>query len=338
VTGKISLGELRRTLERVLLEEGFEEERAGSCALLFAEASRDGVHSHGLNRFPRFVRMIRNGCVDPRARAERVGGAAAMERWDGRRGPGNLNAQECMGRAIELAREHGIGCVALGNTNHWMRAGSYGWQAAEAGMIGICWTNTMPNLPQWGSVLPLLGNNPLVIAVPREGGHVVLDMAMSQFSYGALEGYAARGESLPVAGGFGADGALTTDAAAVLESGRPLPIGYWKGSGLALLLDLVAATLAGGSATHQLSPQPELETDLSQTFIAFAPGAAGGDGTGTIAEEVVRALQRADGGARYPGERVLDERRRSLAEGVTVDPDVWRWVSGPREAREQPPG
>jgi 3-dehydro-L-gulonate 2-dehydrogenase len=83
-----------------------------------------------------------------------------------------------------------------------MRGGTYGWQAAEAGVIGICWTNTMPNLPPWGGGEPCLGNNPLVIAVPRKGGHVVLDMAMSQFSYGALESYRSRGEMLPVDGGF----------------------------------------------------------------------------------------------------------------------------------------
>ena len=101
-------------------------------------------------------------------------------------GPGNLNAQASMSRAMALGREHGIGCVALGNTNHWMRGGTYGWQAADAGMIGICWTNTLANLPAWGAKMPGLGNNPLVIAVPRPEGHVVLDMAMSQFSYGAL--------------------------------------------------------------------------------------------------------------------------------------------------------
>jgi 3-dehydro-L-gulonate 2-dehydrogenase len=97
-----------------------------------------------------------------------------MERWDGRRGPGNLNAHASMARAIALAREHGVGCVALANTNHWMRGGSYGWQAAEAGVIGICWTNTLANVPPWGASEPRIGNNPLVVAVPRADGHVVL--------------------------------------------------------------------------------------------------------------------------------------------------------------------
>ena len=75
-----------------------------------------------------------------------------------------------MARAIALARAHGIGCVALANTNHWMRGGSYGWQAADAGVIGICWTNTLANLPPWGAADPRIGNNPLVIAVPRAAG------------------------------------------------------------------------------------------------------------------------------------------------------------------------
>lgn len=79
-----------------------------------------------------------------------------------------------------------------------MRGGTYGWQAADAGVIGICWTNTRPNLPPWGASDPRIGNNPLVIAVPRASGHVVLDMAMSQFSYGALSSYRMRGELLPV--------------------------------------------------------------------------------------------------------------------------------------------
>src|SRR5207245_1614278 len=115
----------------------------------------------------------------------------ALERWDGRRGAGMLNAARATDRAVTLARTHGVGVVALGNTNHWMRGGGYGWRAADAGVVLLCWTNTLPNLPPWvpnGSAPPRLGNNPLVVAVPRaDGRHVVLDMAMSQFSFGALE-------------------------------------------------------------------------------------------------------------------------------------------------------
>jgi|SRR5205807_1202628 len=266
---RVSYTDLLATLVRVLLKIGFDNERAARCAQLFAESSRDGVYSHGLNRFPLFVSMAQSGIVDIHAQPELVSSSGALERWDGRVGVGNLNAYHCMDRAIALARLHGVGCVALANTNHWMRGGTYGWQAAEAGVIAICWTNTCPNLPPWGARQPRVGNNPLVIAVPRSDGHVVLDMAMSQFSYGTLAAYRMRGELLPVEGGFDTEGQLTRVPGAIEASKRPLPIGYWKGSGLALMLDLVAGTLSGGWTTYQIAPEPARETRLSQIFVAF---------------------------------------------------------------------
>jgi 3-dehydro-L-gulonate 2-dehydrogenase len=233
-----------------------------------------------------------------------------------------------MERAIAISREHGIGCVALANTNHWMRGGSYGWQAAEAGAIGICWTNTLPNLPPWGASDPRIGNNPLIIAVPRASGHVVLDMAMSQFSYGALASYRKRGEPLPVEGGFDSVGNLTRDPAAIEASKRPLPIGYWKGSGLSLLLDMVAALLSGGCATHQIPAESERETKMSQVFFAIDPAAAAQSGApNDIADQIIAHLQRhsspSEGEVRYPGQRVLQTRKQNLAEGIPVDPEIW---------------
>jgi 3-dehydro-L-gulonate 2-dehydrogenase len=312
---RVPFEELQAVLTRALAARGMTAERAARSARLFVEASRDGVPSHGLNRFPRFLRMIDNGSVDVQAEPVRVASFGALERWDGRRGPGNLNAWTSMSRAIELARLHGIGCVALANTNHWMRGGAYGWQAADAGFAAVCWTNTLANLPPWGAREPRIGNNPLVVAVPRAGGHVVLDMAMSQFSVGGLMARAARAERLPVAGGYDAAGALTDDAQAILDSQRLLPIGYWKGSGLSLMLDLLAAGLAGGQATHQIAMDPERETGLSQTFIAFAH-------VEPIADAVLASFRGVGGDARYPGERVLVDRDRSVREGVEVDAPV----------------
>jgi 3-dehydro-L-gulonate 2-dehydrogenase len=320
---RVSFDELHHTLRRALLKVGFEQGRAELCARLFAETDRDGVHTHGLNRFPRFMEMIGKGLVDVTAYPVCVAAHGALERWDGRSGPGNLNAHELMARAVELSRQHGVGCVALRNTNHWMRGGSYGWQAAEAGALAFCWTNTLPNLPPWGGVRPLLGNNPLVIAAPRPKGHFVLDMAMSQFSYGTLAAYRERGEQLPVAGGFDKEGQLTRDPAAIEESGRPLPVGFWKGSGLALLLDTAAALLSGGLATHQIPPDPLEETRLSQVFLAFDLSGLGGMETASrVADSIVESLE----GVRYPGERTLQIRRENMEKGIPVDPEVWEKV------------
>ncbi len=321
-----------QTLAGVLCKLGFSAERAQTCARLFTETTCDGVYSHGVNRFARFVAMIGNGCIDVHAEPRRLGGFGALERWDGLKGPGNLNAQTSMARAMELSREHGLGCVALANTNHWMRGGTYGWQAAEAGLIGVCWTNTMPNLPPWGGVEPCIGNNPLIIAVPRPGGHVVLDMAMSQFSYGALESYRMRGELLPVDGGFDADGNLTRDPGAIEQTQRPLPVGYWKGSGLSMVLDMVAATMSLGNATHQLVADPLLETRISQMFLAMNPAAlADGAQAAAIAGEIVASVHRcrpeeAGREVRYPGEKTLQIRAENRKLGLPIDAAIWAQI------------
>jgi 3-dehydro-L-gulonate 2-dehydrogenase len=315
----------------VLMKNGFTPEKAERCALLFAEASRDGVYSHGLNRFPVFIDFIRKGYVRPEAEPVLVEQMGAVERWDGNSGPGNLNAQASMARAIQIAKQYGIGCVAIRNTNHWMRAGSYGWQAAEAGCIGICWTNTMPNMPPWGAKESKLGNNPLVVAVPREGGHIVLDIAMSQFSYGKLGIHAQSGEPLPVDGGFDREGRLTRDAAAIAESRRPLPIGYWKGSGLSFVLDLVATMLSGGNSTSDIG-QLKAERNLSQVFIAFDMSRLPDQSSlRSKLEEMIADLHSAQpdeqgGKARYPGEGAIQTRERNLRDGIPVEPSIWQRV------------
>ncbi len=330
---RIPFQEVQSKLASLLRGLGFSGARAELCARLFAETTCDGVYSHGVNRFARFAAMARNGSVDPGAEPRVAARFGAMERWDGQCGPGNLNAHAAMERAITLSRGHGIGCVAMASTNHWMRGGTYGWQAADAGVIGICWTNTMPNVPPWGGVEPAIGNNPLVIAVPRAKGHVVLDMAMSQFSYGALESYRRRGELLPVDGGFDAEGKLTRDPGAIEQSQRLLPVGFWKGSGLAVMLDMVAAMTSLGNATHAIANDPLKETGLSQMFVAIDPrGLGDASRMEEIADGVVESLHRsrpveAGNMLRYPGERTLRLREENRKLGLPVDDIVWAEIS-----------
>ncbi len=92
--------------------------------------------------------------------------------------------------------------VALRNTNHWMRGGTYGRQMAEADCISIIFTNTQPNMPPWGGKYSRIGNNPFVVSIPRKQGHVVLDMSISQFAFGKINDYKLRGKKLPYVGGW----------------------------------------------------------------------------------------------------------------------------------------
>jgi len=217
---RIPFETIHAELKRILLKEGFDEDRADRCAGLFAENTRDGIYSHGLNRFSSFISTIQRGSVRVDVEPQCVNRLGVIEQWDGKSGVGLLNAEFAMARAVDIARENGMGCVGLKHTNHWMRAGAYGLQAADAGCIGICWTNTTMLMPPWGSAQKRIGNNPLTLCVPYQGHHILLDMAMSQYSNGKLEVLRRRGEQLPLAGGYDGDGNLTTDPGAILESRR----------------------------------------------------------------------------------------------------------------------
>ena len=260
--------EMLSTFKTILLKNGFTPDKSLRCAEIFTASTVDGVYTHGVNRFARFVGYVQKGFVKPLAEPSLKNKSGNIEQWNGNLGPGPLNASMATERAMHIAAESAIGCVALSNTNHWMRGGTYGWQAAKKGFVFIGFTNTIANMPAWGALDKKLGNNPLVIAIPYNDEAIVLDMAMSQYSFGAMELAMIKNEKLTVSGGFDKRGSLTQDPAAIIESGRLLPVGFWKGAGLALLLDILATLLSGGLATHQITGK---ETEYaSQVFIAIA--------------------------------------------------------------------
>ena len=327
---KIPYAEMLTTFRAILTRQGFSGEKANTCATIFADNSLDGVYTHGVNRFPRFVKYIIDGHVRPDAEPECKSVVGCIEQWDGQLAPGPLNALRCTDRAIDIANVQGMGCVALANTNHWMRGGTYGWNAASRGFVFIAWTNTIANMPTWGAVNGKLGNNPLVLAVPYQNEAIVLDMAMSQYSYGMLEFYKLKDQQLPVIGGFTTDGKLTTDPASILDSQRILPIGYWKGAGLSLLLDILATILSGGLSVADISKQ-KAEIGLSQIFIAIALSKLKNFGAISSAiSQIIADYHESipDKGSRilYPGERVLNVRSENSTNGIPVLKSVWQEI------------
>ncbi|MGO1396281.1 MAG: 3-dehydro-L-gulonate 2-dehydrogenase [Halomonas sp.] len=333
---RVPYEEMKNEIQRILLSKGFGKARAEECAALFTEASLDGVYSHGLNRVPRFIDYIENGWVDIHAEPSLVNSLGAFEQYDGNLGPGNLNAKYSMDRAISLAQENSFGIVAIKNTSHWMRGGSYGWQAANAGCIGLCWTNTESCMPPWGAKDRKIGNNPMIMAVPGPDGHVVLDMAMSQFSYGKLEVTRLKDEVLSIDGGFDSEGNLTKVPAEIEQSMRILPTGYWKGSGLAVMLDLIAALLSGGLSTNKVDAQKPASHvsgyGVSQVFIAFAPTKLSSENfLNETVSGLINYLHDADpaeghSNVSYPGERTLQTRIENLEKGIPVDDGIWETV------------
>lgn len=325
---RIPYPDMQKQLEKVLLQQGFAAQKAEACARIFTENTLDGINSHGINRFPRFVEYIKKGFIDVHADPRCIHSAGALEQWDGQLGPGPLNAAFCTSRAMKLADEHGLGCIAIANTNHWMRGGTYGWQAAKKGYAFIGWTNTEANMPAWGARDSRLGNNPLVFAVPYGTEAIVLDFAMTQYSYGKMEEARMLGNELLYPGGYNDRDELTTNPDEVLKSRRPLPIGYWKGAGLSLLLDIMATVLSAGLSTSQLSRQ-EAEYSVSQVFIVIKLEKLHNFPAIDNAIREIILDYKASGGnndntdIRYPGERALKTRTENIKKGIPADKKIW---------------
>ncbi len=329
---RIKYEEMFQEFKRVLLKKGFDEKSAEDAAFIFTQNSLAGVPSHGLNRFPRVVSYLDQGEIKPESIATCEMSAGPMERWDGHRGMGPLNAKRAMDRAIELAKQYGIGIVALGNNNHWMRGGSYGWQAADARCIGICWSNTMPNMPAWGGKDGKIGNNPIVFAIPRSNGeHVVVDCALSQFSYGKIEDCRLKGLPLPVPGGYDTAGNITTDPAEIQKTRRVLPAGYWKGSGLSIALDLIATVLTNGNSVNKIGTFGS-EVGLSQVMIAINPEKFNSvELTDEIVDQILADLKTSEPldenrPVLYPGERVAKAVKENMELGIPALEEIWEKV------------
>ena len=328
---RVAFHDMHNEFNRILSALDFEPNKADQCARVFAENSLDGVYSHGVLRFPRFVSYIKKGYVDADAEPSKIFSLGALEQWIGNLGPGPLNAIFAADRSMRLADDFGLGLVALSNTNHWMRGGAFGWHAAKAGYGFMAWTNTEPNMPGWGASESRIGNNPLVVAMPFGDEAIVLDMAMTQFAYGKLEDYRLQEKTLPVPGGFDVNGAVTDNPAAILETMLGLPIGYWKGAGLSLLLDLVASSLSGGDDTRRIGERDD-EYGVSQVFLAY--NLKGLPNRDQIQDNLKSAIEYYKSSATisenqeilYPGERVLKTRAENIKRGIPVQKEVWESI------------
>jgi 3-dehydro-L-gulonate 2-dehydrogenase len=328
----ISPDEMKAVMYQILIDRHVPQDKATTCVEVFTSNSVDGVYTHGVNRFSRFVEYIDKGLILPAEEPSCVDRLSAMEQWDGRSAIGITNAIHCTRRSMELATTSGIGCVAIRNTNHWMRAGTYARLAAAQGYAFIAWTNTIANTPAWGAVDARLGNNPIVFGIPFGDDAIVMDTAMSQYSYGSLEQYRLKKETLPFPGGYDETGNLSVDPLAILKSRRTLPIGYWKGSGLSFLLDILAAILSGGKSVADITRNVD-ETKVSQVFIAFDLKSL--SNFPTIQQKLVDIVDDLHASlaiddkhpVRYPGERIMTTRKENLQKGIPVHSKVWKRIA-----------
>jgi L-2-hydroxycarboxylate dehydrogenase (NAD+) len=319
---------LQSFIHEVMTAVGLPADDAAKVAQLMTEADLTGADAHGVFRLPQYVRRIRAGGINTRPRVVVEKTAAATALVDGDNGMGHLVVSRAAETAIELARDAGVAWVGVRRSNHAGTAGLYAAMPVAHGMIGLYGAVANANhMPVWGGSELLLGTNPLGIAVPSGDGPVVLDMATTVVSYGTVKKYALAGRDMPE--GWLIDtqtGGPLTDPKRSTE-GLLLPIGGYKGSGLAIMLGLLGGVLNGatfGRDVIDFNYNQDGATNTGQFMIAidisrFVPLATFVAETDRHLADL-RASKRLPGveRIRLPGDRRRDCRVERLHNGVPL--------------------
>lgn len=249
---------------------------AGICASDLIQTNLWGIDSHGMLRLPVYAKRLQNGAIEKKPNIRRLGGRGGMEVWDGDSGFGFVVGHRATERAIELARENGIGYVAVRNSNHFGAAALYIKQATDAGMIAIATTNVIPNLVVPGGAKPITGNNPLAFGAPTGLEFpMILDISMSAVAGGKLLLAQEKGEKIPFGWATDASGRPTDDPFVGFK-GFLLPLGGHKGFGLSLMIDILSGVLTGGAYQFGLESMysaPEEPSGTGHSFIVIDPEA-----------------------------------------------------------------
>ena len=323
-----STSEIRDTLISILSSH-FNKSDSEALAEIFLDSELDGVKSHGLARFPRLINETRDGYIQPGKKPSLSKSFAGWETWDGHSGAGPLNALFCTQRAVEVAQQFGIACVGLKNTNHWLRPGHYAKVAALNGCAFIGWSNTMPNMRAHNANKTSLGNSPISIGLPTGDGSdniTFVDLALSQFSYGKMKAYVDSETTLPVDGGYDDQNNPTSDPNIIMKNQSASAIGYWKGSALSIILDMLAVLLSGGSSVFEIGQKPG-EQDLSQVFIAIALDKLwDNEEYARRLAELKQQLKMIDSSVHIPSEKRLERRQGYVENGISLPADLWQEI------------
>lgn len=280
----ISVSTATHFLTQMFEHHGFPPEAASFITETLIDAERQGIRSHGLQRVAMYDHKLRHHMINPAAASDIVNEFGACAVLDSHDSMGQLVARDAMDLAIAKAREHGIGMIAVRNSNHFGTCGYYARMAADQGFIGMVATNSNPLVVPTHSTVPALGSNPLAFAVGSGDDQLLFDAATCTVSLGKIELLAATDDTIPGAWAVDEHGDLDHRASAVIErirhagSGGLTPLGGvgennagHKGYGLGLVVEVLTGILSGGLASLDLKGH-----SISHWFTAVSLDAFGG--------------------------------------------------------------
>lgn len=266
---------LRRTTAAVFRSAGLPDADADWVAHCLTLADLRGVATHGVARLPIYAERLRNGAANPRPAMQLTQPLPAALHLRADHALGFVAARHALDAAISLAQTQGIAIAGVSESAHFGMAAIYLLRAVEAGMGALVFTNASPSMPIWGGREPFLGTSPFAFGMPGDegGGPIILDMATSVAARGKIRQAVAAGQPIPEGWALDADGQPTTDAQRAYD-GILLPVGGPKGSGLSLMMEVMAGLLTGAAFGGQVRDQykaRDLPQDVGHCFILFRP-------------------------------------------------------------------
>lgn len=257
-------------VSELFTKAGMSRENAEWYAVTIANANLRGIDSHGILRVPVYFERVLCGAINPRPRFKVEQVAPALHLIDADGTAGCIAGKQAMEMAIASARQYGVSVSGVINSNHFGAAAQYAQLAVDQGMVGVSMTNVPALLAAPGVKKKLIGNNPLAIGVPTYCDFpFMLDMSMSVVAEGKLRFAASKGMKIPTTWAADADGNPTDNPEAALK-GFLLPVGGYKGLGLAYAVDVLSGVITGGAFADKLKSMYRNPKDPMQVCHLFA--------------------------------------------------------------------
>lgn len=323
-TVTLSLQELQKLAEEILVAHETSAANAAAVAAALVAAEADGLAGHGASRIPPYAAQARAGKVDGRALPVLEQAAPAALRVDARDGFAYPALDLAIGALADLAPRTGIAAAAITNSHHSGVAGLHVEPLAERGLIGLSFGNSPQAIAPWGGHRGLFGANAMAFGAPRGGDPpLVIDMSLSKVTRGKVYAAAQKGEEIPEGWALDRDGKPTRDPEAAM-AGTMVPMGGAKVAQLVLMVEILAAALTGSCFGYEASSFFSAEGGpprVGQFLIAIDPGPLSDNTLGPRLEALIETILD-QAGTRLPGSRRLQLREAAVKDGVELAADL----------------
>jgi len=305
-TVSLTLDGIFNLAKKTLLSNHCDDETATILADLIMKAERDGSLSHGLFRLPAYVSGLKSGKINGKARPEVKKISPSVIKVLGNNCLAPMVLNKGLPELIRTAKENGVAVLAINNSHHMAAMWPETETVAEAGLVAFACTSYKPAVAPAGAIKPLFGTNPISFAWPRPGKTpVVFDMATASMAMGEVQVAKREGHKVPLGTGLTKDGKETTDPGQIADGGVLLPFGGYKGSGIAMMVELLAGALVGDNFSFETAAKDNNDggpPSGGEFILAISPEKISGSGWDKHADEFFNKMRSMEG-VRLPGER-----------------------------------